>query len=68
VFVDNKDNVLHTLTIDELGVDLKIPAKANAKITFNAQPGTYQFVCVPHKGMGMTGTLRVQHGDRGSTS
>ena len=67
VFVENQDNVLHTLTIDELDVDLQIPAKTEAKVTFNAEPGTYEIVCVPHEGMGMTGTLEVEHGDRGSS-
>ncbi len=61
MFVDNQDNALHTLTIDELGVDLQIPAKSEAKVTFNAEPGTYEFVCVPHEGMGMTGTLVIEH-------
>jgi len=62
MFVENRDNVLHTLTIDELGVDLQIPAKTEAKVTFEATPGTYGIVCVPHEGMGMTGTLKVEDG------
>ena len=67
VFVTNQDNVLHTLTIDELGVDLQIPAKSEAKVTFNAEPGTYEIVCVPHEGMGMTGTLEVEPRGRGGS-
>jgi plastocyanin len=68
VFVHNQDNVLHTLTIDELGVDLLIPANTKANVTFNAEPGTYEIVCVPHEGMGMTGTLKVEERDRSSGS
>jgi plastocyanin len=67
VFVENQDNVLHTLTIDELGVDLQIPAKSEGRVTFDAKPGTYEFVCIPHEGMGMTGTLEVAYGDRGGS-
>ena len=67
VFVTNQDNVLHTLTIDELGVDLQIPAKSEAKVTFNTEPGTYEIVCVPHEGMGMTGTLEVEPRGRGGS-
>ena len=59
VFVDNKDNTLHTFTIDELDVDLDIPAGKSARVTFNADPGTYEFYCVPHKDT-MEGTLTVE--------
>jgi plastocyanin len=60
LFVKNRDNTFHTLTIDELGVDLQIPANAEAKVSFSATPGAYEVVCVPHHGMGMTGTLEVR--------
>ena len=60
VFVDNQDATLHTFTIDELDVDLDIPASKSARVTFDADPGTYEFYCVPHEGEGMEGTLRVQ--------
>jgi plastocyanin len=49
VFVDNKDTTLHTFTIDELDVDLDIPASATSRVTFEAEPGTYRFYCVPHE-------------------
>lgn len=60
VFVRNRDNTFHTFTIEDLGVDLDIPGKAEAKVTFDAGPGVYEFICVPHEGMGMKGTLQVQ--------
>jgi plastocyanin len=60
VFVENADNTLHTFTVEELDVDLQIPGKANGKVTFDAEPGTYKFVCVPHEGLGMTGTLEIR--------
>lgn len=59
VFVDNADATLHTFTIDELDVDLDIPASKSARITFQAEPGTYEFYCVPHQ-EDMKGTLTVE--------
>jgi plastocyanin len=59
VFVDNEDATLHTFTIDELDVDLDIPASKSARVTFQAEPGTYEFYCVPHKG-DMEGTIEIR--------
>ncbi|HYI44119.1 MAG TPA: cupredoxin domain-containing protein [Actinomycetota bacterium] len=59
VLVDNKDATLHTFTIDELEVDLDIPASKTARVTFQAEPGTYEFYCAPHT-PGMAGTLEVK--------
>lgn len=61
IFVDNEDATLHTFTIDELDVDLDVPASKSARVTFDAEPGrTYEFFCVPHESEGMEGTLRVE--------
>jgi plastocyanin len=59
VFVANEGSTLHTFTIDDLGVDLDIPASKSARVTFDAEPGTYEFYCVPHEG-DMEGTLTVE--------
>ena len=59
VFVDNEDAVLHTFTIEDLDVDLDIPAGKAARVTFDAEPGEYEFFCEPHK-EDMEGTLTVQ--------
>jgi plastocyanin len=59
VFVDNQDATLHTFTIDELDVDLDIPAASAGRVTFEAEPGRYQFYCVPHEAT-MKGTLTVR--------
>jgi plastocyanin len=59
VFVDNADATLHTFTIDDLDVNLNIPASSAARITFDAEPGTYEFYCAPHK-EDMKGTLTVE--------
>lgn len=58
VFVENKDTTLHTFTIEELGVDLQIPAGEPARIAFDAEPGTYEFICRPHA-PDMSGTLEI---------
>jgi plastocyanin len=58
VFVENKDSTLHTFTVDELGVDLDVPAGSSARVTFDAEPGTYEFYCVPHKS-DMNGDIEV---------
>jgi plastocyanin len=59
VFVDNQDSTLHTFTIDELEVDLDIPAGKSARVTFSAEPGEYTFYCVPHEA-DMEGTIQIQ--------
>lgn len=58
VFVDNEDPTLHTFTIEELDVDLEIPASKSARVTFEAEPGEYEFFCEPHK-EDMKGTLTI---------
>lgn len=58
VFVENKDSTLHTFTIDELDVSLDIPAGKKARVTFDAEPGSYEFYCIPHEG-DMEGTLQI---------
>jgi plastocyanin len=59
VYVQNDDPILHTFTIDELDVDLDIPAGKSARITFDAEAGEYTFYCVPHES-DMEGTLTVR--------
>lgn len=59
VFVENKDSTLHTFTVEELDVDLQIPAGSAAKVSFDATAGSYEFICVPHES-DMNGTLEVR--------
>ncbi len=58
----NRDLFWHTFTVDELGVDLKVPVGGERTISFNAPPGTYPYYCgVPgHREAGMQGTLTVR--------
>lgn len=58
IHATNNDSPTHTITIDELGVDLAVPGGGkSASVVFDASPGTYEFYCRPHPDM--TGTLTV---------
>ncbi|MDQ3985054.1 MAG: cupredoxin domain-containing protein, partial [Actinomycetota bacterium] len=59
VFIDNKDFTLHTFTIDELDVDVDVPAGKSTRVTFEAEKGGYEYYCRPHE-EDMTGTLTVE--------
>jgi plastocyanin len=57
----NNDLFWHTFTVAGLGVDIRAPVKGHRRVSFNAAPGTYEFVCtIPgHSQIGMRGTLVV---------
>lgn len=48
VHVEITGVALHSFTINELGVDVFVPAGRSARVTFAAQPGTYRLHCSPH--------------------
>jgi plastocyanin len=58
VFVANHDTVLHTFTIDRLGVNVNVPAGSTSRATFRGTAGRYRYVCTLHSGM--QGTLVVR--------
>lgn len=62
VALENHDLFWHTFTIDQLGVDIKVPMQATDQIRFQAPPGVYSFHCtIPgHEMLGMHGTLTVK--------
>lgn len=62
VSLENRDLFWHTFTIDELGVELRVPVGAEMTVDFDAPPGEYTFFCsVPgHPEAGMVGTLVVE--------
>jgi plastocyanin len=60
VFIVNGDPASHTFTIEELDVDVVIPQGASVRVEFEAEAGEYEFICIPHEGSGMTGTLAVR--------
>ncbi|GMQ85740.1 MAG: hypothetical protein BMS9Abin07_1308 [Acidimicrobiia bacterium] len=46
VFVDNKDPVRHTFTIEALDISVELPANTARRVDVNAPPGTYEFKCL----------------------
>lgn len=62
VSLGNRDLFWHTFTVEELGVDLRVPVSAEMTVTFDAPPGEYRFFCdIPgHPEAGMEGTLIVE--------
>jgi plastocyanin len=61
VEVANRDLFWHTFTVEDLGVDLRVPVGAERTVAFDAPPGTYQYICaIPgHPEAGMKGSLIV---------
>jgi plastocyanin len=61
LFVTNDDLFWHTVTINQLGVELALPVGSHRRITFTAPSGTYTFYCrIPgHRQAGMQGTITV---------
>jgi plastocyanin len=62
IVVTNHDLFWHTFTIEELGIDVRVPVGATRRVAADLEPGTYTFACaIPgHKAMGMKGTLTVR--------
>lgn len=60
VWIDNKDGIRHTFTVEELGVDLEIPALKAKRLDIDAAPGTYEIICTVPGHEAMTGTLIVE--------
>ena len=61
--VRNDDLALHTVTIDELGVDVVVKPRSEALVEFSAgKPGVYTLYCRPHTqdGQGMVATFTVE--------
>jgi plastocyanin len=59
VFIDNRDPVRHTFTVDALDVSVELPAGSARRIELDAPPGAYRFVCSVAGHESMTGTLVV---------
>jgi plastocyanin len=59
VFVRNQDPVRHTFSIDELDVDVELPAGTDRRVQFSAPPGTYTYFCAVTGHDSMTGTIVI---------
>ena len=54
-------NEFHSFTVDDLGIDVEVEAGETDKLVFTFdEPGTYDFICLPHESLGMVGQIIVQ--------
>lgn len=60
VWVDNRDPLPHTLTVEELGLDLHIPAFTTRRADVEGPPGTYRVICTIPGHESMTATLEIR--------
>jgi plastocyanin len=60
IHMTNNGNTAHTFTLDELNIDVEVPASNDETIPLTAsEPGEYTFYCKFHDESGMVGTLRI---------
>ena len=61
LFVDNRDPGRHTFTIEELGIDVELPANTARRVVLgDVAPGTYEYICSIIGHEKMTGQLIVE--------
>jgi plastocyanin len=62
--VENRDYFWHTWTVQELGIDVRVPVGATRTVTVDVPAGTYDFTCdIPgHVQAGMVGVLVAESG------
>jgi len=58
----NTGAAVHNLVVDELAIDLEVPAGETRVFVLNAPAGTYTYYCSQpgHRQAGMVGTLTVE--------
>ena len=56
--LDNRDNIEHNLTVEQLEIDKDVEGKKAVSVTVTAKAGTYQFHCEYHPQQ-MKGTITV---------
>jgi plastocyanin len=59
VFITNGDPYRHTFAVDDLDVEVELPADTQRRATFTAEAGEYEFHCTVPGHEDMTGTLTV---------
>lgn len=59
--VENKGQIIHDFTVDQLGIHFNIEAGQTETKSYKLETGRYEFYCsvAGHKQLGMTGTLEV---------
>lgn len=60
-FVLTAENDFHTFTVEDLGIDVSIAGGTSETLTYTFdEPGTFPLICIPHRSLGMTGTVEVR--------
>lgn len=59
VFIENKDPIRHTWSIDALDIDVNLPGGADQRVDITAPPGTYEYICKVPGHEDMKGTLTI---------
>ena len=60
VWIDNKDGVRHTFTIDDLGIDLELPGNTARRADIEAPNGRYAVICEVPGHENMLATLIIE--------
>ena len=51
----------HMFTVDDLGIDMAVSGRTNETFTYTFdRAGTFELICIPHQGLGITGTITVK--------
>ena len=54
------ESEFHTFTIEDLGIDMAVAGGAVDEVTYTFDSaGTYEFICIPHKELGMVWKITV---------
>jgi plastocyanin len=59
VFIENQDPTRHTFTIEELGIDVELPANTARRVEIAAPAGTYEVTCAVPGHESMKATLTI---------
>lgn len=60
LYVDNRDLVRHTFTVEGTDVDVELPARQGVRVPIDLATGTYELVCEIPGHESMTSTLTVR--------
>ena len=59
-FVVESESEFDTFTVEDLGIDMAVAGGGVDEVTYTFDAaGTYEFICIPHKELGMVGKIIV---------
>ena len=59
-WIDNRDGIRHTFTIESLGLEIDVPANSSQRSDLELAPGQYQVICAVPSHENMTMNLTVE--------